>query len=63
VSDATAISEVNARAAINILMTYLHVAEKLSVPPDQDDNRISLACKGSVIVFLYGALPSPIANQ
>jgi hypothetical protein len=27
VSGATAISEVNARAAINILMTHLHVAE------------------------------------
>ena len=59
-SDATAISDVNARAAINILMTHLHVAEHC--PFRRIKMTIALLLpvriRYSVIVFLYGiALP------
>jgi hypothetical protein len=56
VSDATAISEVNARAAINILMTHLHVAEHCRVRRIKMTIALPLPVRVrySVIVFLYG---------
>ena len=59
-----AISEINIRAAMNVLMTHLHVAEHC--PRRQVKVTISLSLpvtvRFSVIVFLCG-VASPIAAQ